>query len=650
MHYSEAREIRDQSGSIRIFCASGESWRAVASEVPNHLLSRSLRGGGGQVYATDAFIEKFCHESGLITQPEGEDILLIPAERIASFDAERLEHISTVLWSDGPGGDDHPTNRIAVQQPFQFQQPAERIAHLRSIDLNFMTPLKLPDGSDPPASALKWVFGLTEAQLSPLQREFADMIERTFSSPGQHRMIGADMARKVRDFYRRYMGVLMGQLKIRRSVTTTLQILDPNYLSYYFKFVAASKKPGRNYQFTTLNLEVNLMSHFVDAMRTHALRETMGLNMDQLKNYDIDDVASWLKHEMMHAVAWKRADAGRGPRRQEREVVNRLVTEAQYDAWEGDVLKTARDLMRLKQTGQMQRDNATATAIQDLFCCLCLGPGKPPLRADVLRTLQHPSSRRRCPVPGCGVRSCHGNRVVTRSELVRLQGDQATNSPPDVNDNNQYAIVCGHYKNYSGNRATYRGPKVFTASSLGPELSWALSELVTWASKLLSADQQDATDWLASSDDDEDENVQDTSTRTCYLLTDYEVTGSPFYEYGYGYTGTRSGNHDGDDETVSRTSTRTTDSLFCSYIKRVTYPICQPPTSFRFLFARAAEKRIARRGLSHLDAEETRRALADEMLTSLEKWHTVYARPAVRLAHSGYDEARAVMSVDASSP
>lgn len=300
-------------------------------------------------------------------------------------------------------------------------------------------------------------------------------------------------------------------------------------------------------------------------------------------------------------------------------MVNRLVTEAQYDAWEADVLKQAKDMMTMKLAGQLERDYQTATDIQDLFCCLCLGPGKPPLRADVLRTLQHPTSRRGCPVPGCGVGNCMGNRVMADYELAELTGEGIIDETPG----SPYAIVCGHYKNYSGNQASFRGPKVFTASSLGPELAWMLTELVDWASALLYGMNQDATS------DDEAQDVQaGSSSRTArrYLLTDYDTSG-PFF-----------GNRSSDS-----IRTRTPDAAFTYYIKRVTYPICQPPTSFRFLFARAAERRIASRGVSHLQAEELRHAFATEMLTSLDKWNTVYAKPVVRLTHSGYEDARAIL-------
>ena len=634
MQHSEAREIRSSSGSIRIFRASGEGWRALSSEVPSHEIIRTLRSGPQQLYASDSFIAKFCHEAGIIPQPEGDDLLLIPAENISSFDAEQLDSISVVVWSDDARAA-VPVLPAAAQHQHRFELQPTGSQLLRSISLDFMEPLKLPDGTDPPISANNWQYGLTDTQLSKRQRDFADAIERTFSDiPGPHRRLGASMALKVRKFIQRYMGVLMGQLKMRRSETTSLQLANPYNLAYYFRFVAASKKPGRNFQQSTLRLEVDLMSHFVEALRTHALKETLGLRMDQLQTFDIDSIVEWIRLDMMHAVSWKRCDAGRGARRQEREVVNRLVTEAQYDAWEADVLKQARDLMTQKDQGLMARNSLTATDIQDLFCCLCLGPGKPPLRADVLRTLQHPSSRRGCPVPGCGVGNCIGNRIMTGDELRQLTGQNASETTSSA-----YAIVCGHYKNYSGNRASYRGPKVFTAASLGAELAWMLTELVDWASPLLHGLHGSDEELVTTDDDDSDDSDDEeepvpvlvqpgSSSRTArrYLLTDYDSSG-PFF--------------------VKRSSdsirTRTPDAAFTNYIKTITYPLCQPPTSFRFLFARAAERRIENRGVSHLQAEELRHAFATEMLTSLEKWKTVYARPVVRLTHSAYEDAFAIL-------
>ena len=70
---------------------------------------------------------------------------------------------------------------------------------------------------------------------------------------------------------------------------------------------------------------------------------------------------------------------------------------------------------------------------------------------------------------------------------------------------------------------------------------------------------------------------------------------------------------------------------FGKYVRRVTSPVSQAPTSFRFLFVRRAETKLDGSDKSEHEKQLCREALARQMLTSIENWMATYASPRTRV-------------------
>ena len=404
MSYSQARAIPTAHGIVRIFQHSGETgWKSVLCEIPPQQLMQTRSGSAGATYASTSFLDKFCDEAGLIERPDDDDLQLIAADIIWPSDDpfDPSEHdLQRLIWTDEPGVPSQPAVAIDTPQELDTRQ------FLRAIDLDFTVPLRLPDGNLPPAYAYRWDFAVKKKQLALREHQLLASVREVFATPGgYHKLIGPVYANNVTECILRLWGVLRNQLRVPRPETITMNLFDPTNLAYYFRFVACSSKPGRGYTKTVLATEVYLLEHAISAMMTLASRGQHGLQLHRMPHgIDAEDVRSWIACEMRRAVAWK---AHNGPRKKERDVVCRLVTEAEFDQWVGDVQGKVDVLMQREAEGEMQQTAEAAEYIQDLAVCLLLGAGIPPQRRDVLATLMLTSAtssrtggRSRCSVPG----------------------------------------------------------------------------------------------------------------------------------------------------------------------------------------------------------------------------------------------------------
>lgn len=624
MDHSEARTLVTPFGHITIYHLAGESgWKAVSSDIPPHGLRMTRSGMEGQSsYASDCFLTKFCHEVGLITAPRDGDLQLLAADLLPSFDPESVGQLG-IVWSERITS--APT--IRVPEPVLPRTPR---SILRAIDLDFKKPLRLPDGSDPPPAAFDWTMALKKDQMTYRERRLMDAVMRTLASPGAYvKRIGYEYKKKAGDTLLKLWGVSRRHLRVPPPRTLTMALFDPHHLAYYFRLLACSTAPGRNYSPTTLATEILLLRHLLRAFMTLATRDeagNCGIRFDQMPHgLDAEDVMRWLEEQVKLAATFK---ATVGGRRKERDVMQR-VTEIEYSNWVGDTLASVEDLMDTSENDGLERTPEMAEYVQDLAVALLCGAGMPPQRADLLATLQLGPGEGGCGVPGCRINNCPGNRVVSRDEYVQCTGAV----PEPAQEIETYYILAGHYKNYTADRATYKGPTVHTPKVIGKELNFILGQLAEWGSHLL----------YGMDNDDEDDDAGTgtrTSTRTTggtrtstgtatddedyvapppvcrYLLVDYEKPGSkPFHS------------HD----------------RFSQYVKRCCQPISVPPTSHRFLFARMAESSIETKQLSTEEADATRQRMARAMLTTVHEWNEKYSSPRTRMPLAGFDRARDIV-------
>ena len=626
MDYSEARNLITPFGHISIFHLSGESgWKAVSSDIPPHGVRTMTRTGiqGLSSYASDSFISKFCDEAGLIPSPQDGDLQLISADQLPSFDPECVGQLG-IVWSE----------RIVsvpdTQSPVRAPAPRTPRSILKAIDLDFTKPLRLPDGRQPTPAAFSWTMAIKVNQMTSRERVLMAAVKNCFASPGGYvTKIGPQYVDKAADTLRKLWGVYRRHLRVPQPLTLTMALFDPHHLAYYFRLVASPTSPGRNYSPSALATEVQLLRHLLKAFMTLATRtetrENCGILFSQMPHgLDADrDVLSWLEHDVTKAVSWKPTVGGR---KKERDVC-KLVSETEFENWVNDYQATVEVLMAKEEAHDLHRTPEMAEWIQDLCVGSLMGAGMPPQRGDMLCTMMVGTGEGRCAVPGCRIDNCPGNRVLTRDEYVEYTG----NTPEPEQDQKTYYIICGHYKNHTADKAYYKGPTIHTPAVTGKHVNFILGQMVGWASDLLygMGDDYDyeQTRTVASGDDsDEDEDAEEEDSGTAatrYLLVDYDRGSRPF---------------------------RPSRDRFSKYVKRCTSPISQPPTSFRFLFARMAESKIERdEQLTETEAQETRLKMATAMLTSVEKWRDTYASPRTRMPLPGFRRARNVVYGSASS-
>ena len=615
MDHSEARKLVAPFGAIPIYHLSGESgWKAVSSDIPPHGMATLTRSGieGRSVYASDAFIRVFCHEAALIPIPTDDDLQLIAADQLPSFDPECVAQLA-IVWSERT----FTITSTPVQEPPRV--PLSPRAMLRAIDLDFTKPLLLPDGTQPPLAASSWVMAITKKHMTAKERALMAAVRHAFRAPGAFvTRIGPDYATKVEDTLRKLWGVYRRHLRVPHPYTLTLALFDPHNLAYYFRLVASPTSPGRNYSPASLATEVLLLRHLLKAFMTLATVATRseggdncGIRFDQMPyGLDAEDVLYWLKEEVTRAVSWKKTVGGR---KKERDVVCKLVSETQFEDWVTEVQASVEGLIAKVQTDGLDRTPEMAEYIQDLCVALLLGAGMPPQRSDVLSSLELGITQR-CGVQGCNIHNCPGNRILTRDEYVQHTG----RVPEPEQDVETYYILSGHYKNYTADSAAYKGPTIHTPVVTGKHLNFILGEMASWASDLLRAldnEMPDDSGAETPESDDTDEDYAEQGWR--YLLVDYEKRGSKSFHQSH--------------------------ERFAQYVRRCTKPVSQPPSSFRFLFARMVEHRIDEQQQYGTEADGTREKMARAMLSSLSEWNHTYASPRTRMPLPGFQGARDVV-------
>ena len=486
-------------------------------------------------------------------------------------------------------------------------------AMLREIDLDFTKPLCLPDGrSQPPAAAKSWTMAIKKAQMSPREKDLMDAVTRAFERPGAYvTKIGPAYILKAADTLRKLWGVWRRHLLVPQPVTLTMALFDPHHVAYYFRLVASATSPGRNYSPTCLATEVLVLRHLLQAFMSLATRseagENCGILFEQMPHgLHPQDVLHWLENDVQRAVSWKPAVGGR---KKERDLVCKHVSEAAFEGWVKQVQSNVEGLIVAAESHDLQRTTEMAEYMQDLCVCLLLGAGMPPQRGDVMSSMQLGMGEGRCGVPGCNIDNCKGNRVLSRDDYVQYTGNAIPDGPEPGEDHESYYVIAGHYKNYTGDRATYRGPTVHTPEVTGKHLNFILGQMAAWGSGLLHA-MMDETDAISETDDEGSEEV-----RCRYLLVDYDRRSKAFQSHDH----------------------------FSQYVKRCTCPVSQPATSFRFLFARMVEYSIDRQRLSLTEADATRDRMARAMLTSVETWKRTYASPRTRIPLPDFQRARDVV-------
>ena len=169
MDYIEARRIHTLGIPLRIFRLSGEAeFVCIFSEVPASEL-RDHRSGLGSTsrrfYASSVFLSVFSDEANLIPRPNDDDLFLIPADSLRSYDVTIVAN-SVLIWSDGQ---DMRVPPVPSQAPIV----ATRIEDvLNGVSFNFGAALTLPSGDRAPFSVRNWRYGLKHADLSHMQHLF----------------------------------------------------------------------------------------------------------------------------------------------------------------------------------------------------------------------------------------------------------------------------------------------------------------------------------------------------------------------------------------------------------------------------------------------------------------------------------------------
>ena len=456
--HSEVRQLITSHGPVRIFCNAGEAgWKAVVGEIPAELLTHTRSGVAGTSYASQAFLNSFCDQAGLIPRPIDDDLQLVAAESIGLRDDQSAQALM-ILWSEKPGT--LVTSQPVVSLPDQHPTAdVSQLELLRSINLDFTVPLMLPNGSPPPRIAYDWQFRLKEGQLSFREAGLLRAVRATFLHPGSyHRPISPDYCDNVAECMLKLWGVYRNQLRVPRFLCSTMRMFDPYLIAYYFRYVACPIKPGRNYSKSVLKTEVYCLEHGMRAMCSLASRGEQGLRMDQIPHgLTADAILQWISRDVKRAADWK---AHNGSRKKERDVVCRLVSEKQFDTWVEGVRAEVEAMMQLDADGELEHTIEAAENIQDLAVCLFLGAGMPTQRSGILTTLAmyRDTGFYGCAVPGCTIANCPGNTVYTKQQYVREFG---TDPDPD-SDRDSIYIAVGHCKNHRKDQAKYEGPLVHT--------------------------------------------------------------------------------------------------------------------------------------------------------------------------------------------
>ena len=539
-----------------------------------------------RAYATLEWLDTFCNVAQLLSRPDNDDLSLIPMESITNYEGDMLER-ATLIWSDSP-------TAVIQLQATPLVRPPSTNEYLDTISLDFTCDLKLPCGSLVPAAIHNWTYGLTKAQLSQEQNIFVAEISNVFRTPSStskplsHRSIG-----NVTDTLRKVWGMSMNFLNFTERQTRSFEVLDPENLAFYFRFLANTTQ-GRNMSKTTIELERQSLKNLVGGMKTLAIHNKVGLRLvDFPRGMGPDDVMNFLDRHVKQALLWV---PYKGNRKRERLDLS-YIPNNNVVMWGDRVKREAKALME-SWGPHIRKTEERAMLIQDLFLQGMLGPLYSAQRADVLQTLSIGLSTPACTVPGCLMSTCKGNKVLTSDEY-----------DPGVEEHeyeHAYYIRIGHAKNYTNDRrAKYVAPFEHSPANLGPTLQWLIHQMVTWSSGLLR-------------------ELHAPNCEDKRLLINYSYGGT-FYS------------HDNPNE----------QQQFSNYVKRIAHEVPIPPATFRFMFVRRMEILISRECQTQGEADAMRKELAREMCSSLEYWNKTYAAPAPSLSQPGHQRARELAFGDA---
>ena len=626
MEFSEARTLTISNNSVRVFRISGEdAWRCLLSEIPRHQLLESRQGEAlvsHRTYASDRFLDVFCDEAGLINRPHDDDIYVVTVDLLRNFEPDLLYN-SILLWSNAPAPD--ISLAPAAHTPSRNTRTSTALTpeeFLFSMPLDFTAPLTLPNGDRPSFSIRNWNYGLKESNLCHGQKELLRALTLVFRSPAStHKPISPSNVGNVKETLLKLWGLCMNHLGFTQHDTTTLKILSPHCISFYFRFLA-NEEDGRNLAATTLETERQNMRHLVQGLWTLSLQDRdSGLAVADIIAYaPTDDVPvpeglTFLHIERFVSFHIKRSlnwAPNKGVRKRERVDISLTVSNDTFIQW-GDKIQHQAKQIQASSGPQAARTEQRAKTTQDLLIQGLLGALFPPQRSDVLKSLVVGPNGGRCAMPECHMATCRGNRILTRSEYEHEYG---STSRQDHQCEYEYFIVVAHAKNYANQiRARFRGPTVHTPENLGPTVQFLLHEIVTWSGGLLRDIHGDNEDEQSSGQEEEPRDNNPRYAKHAFVAYD---TGGQWDRDGI---------------------------KFNRYVQRITSPeVGLPPCNFRFLFVRKVEIQISQdhADLTVSEADSIRSELAHQMLTSLETWKKTYAMPAPSLPQPGHRKARAL--------
>ena len=586
--FSEARWLETPSGRVRIFRLEGDpAWRCVLRETSLDMIRDSRTGlaTSTRAYASFEWLDVFCSEAKILSRPEDDDLTLIPMESITTFESHMLES-AALIWSNS-------TSAHVVLQASPLVRPQSINEYLDTISLDFTGDLKLPCGNPVPQSIHNWTYALTKAQLSYEQTRFVEEISQVFTTPsGTSKPLAPRSIQNATDTLRKVWGMSMNFLKFTERQTRSLEILDPENLAFYFRFIANTNQ-GRDLSQSSIELERQSLKNLVGAMKTLAINGKLGLRLQDFpRGMGPDDVMNFLDRNIKQALRWVPL---KGTRKRERLDLS-YIPNNHVVMWGDRVKKEAKALME-SWGPHTRKTEERAKHIQDLFVQGMLGPLYSTQRSEVLQTLSIGLTTPACTVPGCVMGTCKGNKVLTSDEY-----DQGVE---EHECEYSYYIRVGHAKNYTcDRRGKYVSPFEHSPTDLGPTLQWLIHQMVTWSSGLLR-------------------ELHAPNCEEKRLLINYSHGGafSP-------------GNA---NEQVQ----------FSSYIKRIAHEVPIPPATFRFMFVRRMEITMSRECQTQEEANASRIEYARQMCSSLEEWMKTYKAPAPSLSQPGHLRARELAFGDA---